>query len=269
MNLRAIAGLPRSGSTLLCNLLAQNPAFRVGSTSCVPQALHNLSAFLSTTPEVKSDLAHDRAGTEIKVREAMRSFVSAWYGNDERIVFDKSRAWPHNAALLFDLFPDAHLVLCVRDPRGVFGSIEKQHMKFPAFDDSANPNDRTMFARADRMFSPEGIIGITIVGIEDVVRRFKSRVSVVQYETFAAQPEDAMRRLYAEMGDPWFAHDFESVEPTATDLDALYLHKFPHEGSGKVMPPRRDEWREYVTEDIAGLIMARYADFNRAFGYMR
>ena len=58
--INVICGLPRSGSTLLCNILNQNPDFHASSTSPLAQTLGALSQFLSTSPEVKSDLYNDR-----------------------------------------------------------------------------------------------------------------------------------------------------------------------------------------------------------------
>ena len=36
-NFNIITGMPRSGSTLLCNILSQNPAFHAGATSPLPE----------------------------------------------------------------------------------------------------------------------------------------------------------------------------------------------------------------------------------------
>ena len=267
MRLIAISGLPRSGSTLLCNILAQNKALNVSSTSCVPQVIAQSSWLLSTMPEVKSELASDRVATESRVREALRGFVLGWYKDSGDIVCDKSRAWNHNAAILFDLFSDAHLIVCVRDLRSVFASIEKQHAQFPVFDEAQNANERTLYSRADRYFSPEGMIGLPVTGIEDLLRRKPSNTSIIRYETLAASPEDTMRRLYADIGLSWHDHDFTNVVSQATDADHLYLNKFPHDGSGPVRKPDANEWQKFVAPDIASLIMEKFSGYNSAFGY--
>jgi hypothetical protein len=49
-------------------------------------------------------------------------------------------------------------------------------------------------------------------------------------------------------------------------VDGLYNCKFPHEGEGKV-EAREEDWRKHVPQDIAGLVMQRFAGYNRAFGY--
>jgi hypothetical protein len=53
----------------------------------------------------------------------------------------------------------------------------------------------------------------------------------------------------------------------ATDLDALYLNKFPHDGSGQVADKNPDGWRAFVPPEIERMILQRFAGFYSAFGY--
>ena len=261
-----ICGLPRSGSTLLCNVLNQNPRFYASSTSVLPQTLAALSQLWSNSAEIKSELARDKEATEARLNNAVMALIDAWHPRD-MVVFDKSRAWAHNALPLKRLYPEARIIVTVRDLRSIFGSIEKQHQLNPILDHAANPLEKEIYTRADQMFSPEGMIGLTVRGVLDLQRRNLPGTIVIQYETFAENPQLVMDRLYAELGEEPYRHDFETVENTASDLDALYLNKFPHEGAGKVQRIERDEWRQYVPQDVAGLIMQHNGAFNQAFGY--
>lgn len=267
MNFHVVAGLPRAGSTLLCNLLNQNPRFYASSTSVISQVLSSMSATWSRIPEIKSDLNRDREDTQDRMRRAMRSVVTEWYRERGDVVFDKGRGWNSASLLLRDLFPESKIIVCVRDLRAVFASIEKQHQKFPILDDAQGPLGRGLYQRADQLFSPDGIIGQNVLGVEDILRRDSRYVQIVQFETFVKNPKLVMQAIYATLGEEYFAHDFDNVENTATDLDALYGFKFPHEGAGKVEPPDETEWQKYVSSDIAQLIMQKFAGYNRAFGY--
>lgn len=265
-----VCGLPRSGSTLLCSLLNQNPRFFASSTSPVCNTLANLGHILSTSPEVKSDLHAEREVTEKKIRETMRGVVRGWYSQTKApVVFDKGRGWGHHAALLLDLFPKAKLIVCVRDLRDVFASIEKRNAEFPALSDAPDPIAKTVFARADTMFAPNGMIGMPINGIEDLLRRNVKQKIVVQFEQLVSAPEDTMRRLYSELGEKWHRHNFRNVQGTATDLDELYLNKFPHSISGPVVKPSPKERDRWVPSDVETAIMDRYPGYNQAFGYTK
>lgn len=157
--------------------------------------------------------------------------------------------------------------MCVRDLRACFASIEKQEEKFPYFANDVNPGMQTALGRADVLFSDLGLIGLTVAGIEDLHRKNADNVVYWKYEYFIQSPEDCLRKLYSELGEPWFEHDFENIENTATDLDALTLHKFPHEGKGPVAPVKNN-WEDFVPKDIADLIMEKFPYFNQAFGYV-
>jgi hypothetical protein len=164
------------------------------------------------------------------------------------------------------------LFVCVRDLRSIFASVEKQHAKNPIIDEANNPAELTAYNRADRMFSPNGMLGQQIMGIEDLIRRNlrnqdgKPFVYPVQYETFAQSPQLVLDRIYSVTEEEPFEHDFENVENVATDVDGLYGNKFPHIGAGKV-EPSTDDWKEHVPGDIAQLVMSKFQGYNRAFGY--
>ncbi len=96
--MHVITGLPRSGSTLLCNILNQNPRFFAGSTSPLPTLLANIISTWSTQIEITSDLLHDREAAQARMLRAMREFCNAWYSdkvNETPVIFDKSRHWMH------------------------------------------------------------------------------------------------------------------------------------------------------------------------------
>lgn len=271
MRFHAIAGLPRSGSTLLQNILNQNPAFHASSTSPIAPLLAETSLFLSTQAEVKSLLARDRRSTEERILIAMRGLVRGWYearSHDAEVVFDKGRGWCHNVNLLTALWPQARIIVMVRDLRSVFASIERANEATPMFSLAKSPQEKTVFTRYDTLFAPAGMVGICLNGIEDMLRRGNPAAIYVQCEAFCRNPEVVTRNLYDQLGERWFpGHDFDDVKNTAEDLDALWLNKFEHVGAGKVRPRDPEEWRDHCPGDIASMIMTRFAAFNAAFGY--
>jgi len=272
MKFNVIAGMPRSGSTLLCNILNQNPRFHASSTSCMAQTVRAISTLWSSSLEIKSELIVAKEATEARMIRAARALVVAWYEEAGEVVFDKGRFWNHNLPVLHQLFPDAQVLVCVRDLRAVLASVEKQHEKNPLMDDAGDPTQLTKYSRADRLFSPNGLIGQQVIGVEDLLRRNLRNADgtafahTIQFETFVQSPQLIMDRIYAALGEEHFEHDFEHVVNTATDVDGLYSYKFPHVGEGKVTPPPED-WKEFVSPDVAGLVMQRFPKYNRAFGY--
>ena len=237
------------------------------STSPIGGLVSNLTSFFSTTPEIKSDLAHNKRGTEDKILRSTRGFVNGWYAaHHDRIVFDKSRGWNNNGLALQELWPDAKLIVCVRHLCGIAASLERQHRRFPMLDEAESPQAKSIWARMTRAFSPDGMIGISVVGVEDLIRRGLENVVVIKFEKLVANPGEVMRGVYDAIGVPYFDHNFESVENTATDLDALYINKYPHEGSGRVQPPGY-EFSDYIAPELQREITNMYPGYNQAFGY--
>lgn len=267
--MHVITGLPRSGSTLLCNILNQNPDFWASSTSTLPQLFSNLINTWSNSPEIKGDLSRDKEETEKRLASALKGLCDGWYKDKqvkEKVVFDKSRGWCHHLLALRKVYPESKAIIIVRDLREVFASIEKQHRKNATLDEAKDPTAKTIYGRADNMFSPNGLVGGPIEGIEDTIRR-KLDCLYVKFENLAEHTKSIMGEIYKYLEVDPFDHDFDDVKSTATDPDGLYLYKYPHKGEGKVEPPPIDGWKEYVSDDIANLLMGKFQSYNKFFGY--
>ncbi len=262
-----ITGTPRSGSTLLCNILNQNPEFHAGITSPLPEILGVMVNKFSTSTEIQAALIKDQPGTEKALNDMLLSVIECWHQDTDKVVFDKSRGWTFNALLLDSLFDNVKIIATVRDLRSVFGSIEKQHRKTPMFDQASSANEKTVFNRADVMMAPEGLVGQCVIGLEDVMARAPDKVFTVNYEALSIDPRTKMMELYNFLGIPYFDHDFDNVVNVADEVDGLHFNKFPHEGSGKVTPTDRNEWTKFLTPELGGMIQQRYPSYNSLFGY--
>lgn len=268
--MHVITGLPRSGSTLLCNLLNQNPAFYASSTSILPGLLAGLVQAWSGQ-ELIGALIRDRQAAQEKLQRVAQTLCETWHDKPGRVVFDKSRGWLSHLSALWTTFPDAKVIVTVRDLRGVFGSIERQHRKNGLLDDTSGAPDRplafakSVFGRADVMFGPTGLVGGPLLGLQDVYQRcLEERVLFVRLEDLAASPKFTMSKVYEHLDLPMFEHDYENVVNTAEDKDELNLLKFPHEGSGEIRPLEANDWSDVINDEIATLIKGKFGWFYKA-----
>lgn len=269
MSMNVITGLPRSGSTLLCNVLNQNPKFYASSTSILPQLCSTLIRAWSSSPDFRGHLQNEEM--EVRLRASMQAFCGAWHGAGDKTVFDKSRGWTYNLLALWSIFPDAKVIITVRDLRNVYASVEKQHRKNGLLDEAANPVGKTLFSRADMMFGPNNLIGGPLGGIQDVLQRgFTSqhadpRVLIVRYEDLTASPKNELSKIYQYLDESEFQHDFKDVKNTATDPDHLYLFKYPHKGEGKISKGDPNEWQKFMSPDLGMMIWNRFPWFYHTF----
>jgi sulfotransferase len=263
----SIAGVPRSGSTLLCNILNQNPDFYASDTSVVPELLGVMTQKFSNSPEVQGMLAADKDGTEFLLNEMLSIIIETWYHMHDGVVFDKSRGWPFHNALLTGLYPNAKLIVTTRDLRNVFASMEKQHRATPMFDLANSPVEKTAYDRADKFMSKDGVIGSSVIALQDLVDRCADNVFVVAYERLCTTPGIVIEDLYKFLKLEPFEHTFKAVENVSDEPDYLYLNKFPHEGSGDVAPTDIREWQKFISNDLGEMIYNVYPKYNKLFGY--
>ena len=91
MILHCISGLPRSGSTLLCNILAQNPRFYASQTSGMLDVLFGVRNQWDNLIEMK---AMDQELSEQRKLAVLRGIMESFYADVDRpVIFDKSRGW--------------------------------------------------------------------------------------------------------------------------------------------------------------------------------
>lgn len=259
--INAIAGLPRSGSTLLCNIFNQNTDIHATSTSCLPFFVKNV---ISGTEQLEFKNLLDKwpVKTENRLKESLRNFVWTWHSAHEKdYVFDKSRGWTDSSFIFRDLFPERKIIVCVRDLRDIFASIVKQDRKNGVLGGNKSIQDKY-----SEVFGPQGIIGFPLKAIYDIILTPRPNIIFLRYENFVANPKETMFDLYNMLGIPPFEHDFEKVENTSYDCDGFYLNKFPHKGSG-IVKPTISKPEEYIPIGMIQEIMRVNEKYNRAFGY--
>lgn len=261
-------GLPRAGSTLLQNVLNQNPNIYASSTSPLIDYLLAMSNISSNNPAVKSQLINDYDGTYARIHSAMGAFIKSWYPQNSTIL-DKSRMWASSYVLLNSINPDAKIICIVRDPRAVYASIIKQDGITGLLSDGPpNLQHRTIHGKADSAFTSEGLVGMPIVGVEDLIRRRDNiKILFIKFEDLCINPEATLLQVHGHLGLPHYKYDFENIESVADDCDALYLNKFPHSTRTKIQAQDTDAWQKYVDTNTAEMILKRYPLYSGHFGY--
>lgn len=253
-----ISGLPRSGSTLLCNILNQNPRFHATSTSGVLDMLlairnnwNNIVEFKAT----RNDLAKMRV---------LRGMLQSFYADlDKAVIFDKSRGWPGFLEMAESLLGHkAKVLVCVRDVRDVLSSFEKLWRKESKSgqisQEKANMlKFQTIEGRCDVFLSNNQPVGSAYNRIKDALARgYGDRMHFVFFEELTSDPQKIMRAVYEFIGEDYFDHDFDNVEQTTNEDDFFHGFKDLHTIRRKVRPVYSD-WRE-----VLGTFAARYEVLN-------
>jgi sulfotransferase len=208
------SGLPRACSTLLQNLLAQNPLVHATATSGVHEIMYLSKAFFKT--EEFRSIPDPKMG-ETLFADFMRAGITSSFDNltDRPVVVDKCRSWIGSANLLFQLFPDAKLLVPVRDIRGILSSMEKKFQAHPGFQMEGSQADtgriQTIEGRC-QFWLDTAPVGLAVQRLHELVRLHKDKVHFVHAEDLTADPQGTMAKVWQYLGMEPFIHNTTNVE---------------------------------------------------------
>ncbi len=238
-----VTGLPRAGSTLLCQLLAQHPEIQCeGHSSPLCNTLLGIRRMISDDQFFLSQLDSSFDTSYAHLASAMRGFLHGWYHDSgvHQVVIDKNRAWLHAFELLLHIEPEAKLIVCLRELGQIYGSIEAQHQRTILVDFIDHLADYDRFGRADMLFAKDRVIGAPLIALQavlDLPDAVKQRLYFVRFEDLVAQPVKCMSHLYAWLGLAPFEIDPEKLTTGMQESDSHYRMKYPHRQSARMVTP--------------------------------
>jgi len=250
-----VAGLPRSGSTLLCQMLAEHPDIHCeGHSSPLCNSLLMTRRSISDDQFMLSQLDVQFDTSYGHLRSAMQGFLHGWYaGNNKPVVVDKNRAWLHCIEFLLHLDPEAKLLVPIRELGQIYGSIEAQHQKTILLDFIDHLADYDRFGRADQLFAADKSIGAPLSSIramQELPQAVKDRLYFVKFEDLITQPGETMARAFKWMGVSEHKIDPNKLTVHPHESDSHYRHKYLHRQQAKVSPPRLHDIPPRIQEQI-------------------
>jgi sulfotransferase len=199
-----MAGLPRSGSSVLSALLNQNPRFYSGPSSPVLSTMYSVENHL-----LNDELFHGYPKPE-QAKQIISSIPFQFYGDrEEEVIIDKNRAWTARVPYIEGYIGQPAKIICpVRDideiltsmimlirrnpyeeGQGRINFIDEQLIKLniPLNDDN----------RCEYIAGPQGILGQSLNAImEGFNQGFGDRIHFVEYQDLVKEPEETLKKLY-------------------------------------------------------------------------
>lgn len=238
----AVAGLPRAGSTLLCQLLGEHPQVHSeGHSSPLCSTLLRLRHGISDDEFFLAQLDADFERSYKHLADATRGFLRGWYdGCDKAVVVDKNRGWLRAIEYLLHVEPDARLLVCVRELGQVYGSVEAQHQKTILIDFPDHSANHDRYARADVLFAKDGVIGNPLRALEavqDLPPEIQQRIHLVYFERLMRDPVGTMAEAFRFIGVPPHRFDPDRLTVRPHESDSHYRHKFTHRQHSTIAAP--------------------------------
>lgn len=239
-----VTGLPRAGSTLLCQILAQHPDIHSpGNSSPLPQILAQLRQNISDNEFFLAQLDHEPEAVHDRLVAAFRGFMDGWIGEtEESVVVDKNRGWLDHLEMAGLLNPDCRMLVCVRDPGQILGSIEARHRDTMLIDFADHMAHASPYDRANRLFARDGIVGLPLRSFQnaqDLPAETQQRIFCVVFERLMDDPKGTTREICDFLGVERFDMDPDNLPDLRPESDSHYRQKFSHATRRKLQPPRR------------------------------
>lgn len=251
-----IAGLPRSGSTLLANILAQHPRFYVTPTSGIVDMLVQVRNGWDTNDAFR---AMDRPLSERIKADVLNAMLQAYFAHTDRLVcFDKNRYWAEfleMGAALTGGRDNVKVLVTVRDLRDVLASFERLYRSTSAM--GQLPQEaamalkfKTALGRVQVFTDDAQPVGRAYNAIRDAVTRgWRDRMHFIDYDALTAKPAETMAGVYRFLGEEPYRHDFNHVEQVTFEDDSVYGFKDLHIIRQKV-EPQPPQWPKVFDDAV-------------------
>jgi sulfotransferase len=265
------SSLPRAGSTILQNIMGQNPDFYVTPTSGVLELLYAARANYTESPEFK---AQDNQLMMDGFRSFCKEGFEGFYNGitDKKYVVDKSRGWGIHRDFLEFFYPEPKIICMVRDLREVFCSMEKnfrksQHLSDPIVNHAQLSGTSTP-KRID-VWAQSQPVGMAIERVSEVIRQgYDSKILFVKFEDLCMYPETEMTRIYKYLDVPYYKHDFENIEQITQEDDAVYGIYGDHT-IRKELKPVPSTAKQVLGRDVTDWIWTNYKWYFDYFRYTK
>lgn len=212
-----LAGLPRSGSTLLASILNQNPNVYVTPTSPMLDLLIENQNAWHSLPSVQANPFPEQL---TNITKAM--IESCWAHRPEPIIIDKNRGWCKNmpaSSILFD--HEVKVVITTRDLPSIMASwlvlVKKNpdcYMKSLLQQKGLSYSDRNIVLE---MW--ENMVKDCMEGIKEVKRTASNRLLDINYDELVTNPISTIARIEEFLKIPANNYDFDNIKNENVDDD--------------------------------------------------
>lgn len=263
------SSLPRAGSTLLQNIIAQRQDFYCTPTSGVLELVFAARANYTESAEFK---AQDPQLMKTAFMSFCKNGLEGYYNaiTDKDYIMDKSRGWGIHYDFVNSFYPSPKIICMVRDIKDILCSMEK---KFRANPDKQDPimswaqmRGTSTPKRVDEwLASPP--LGLALERLTEIIRQgIDKNMHFVKYEDLTMYPQTTMTGIYQFLGISDFMHDFDNVEQSTKEDDQVYGIYGDHVIRKQVKPLKSDAER-ILGKDVCKWLNDNFAWYNNRFNY--
>ena len=220
-----ISGLPRAGSTLLANILCQNPDIYASATSGLVDMMVGARNRWDKLPEHK---AMDTVESMVKKINMLRFMMNGYYQErPEPIIIDKSRGWLAYIEMLAAIGIEVKALAMVRPLPEILASIEMLWRNTSQLRQMSEEQEnyllmQTIAGRCEVWVRGSEFLGLAANRLKDALQRgHGDKVKLIDYDLLTRNPVGTLKGIYEFLGLEPFAHDFDNVRQVTRENDEL------------------------------------------------
>ena len=212
-------GLPRSGSTILMNILQQNPTIFTTGTCALFEILKDKILIKSRYSESFQAMSTEQS--DKAMYGLIHGATKGWFEalTDKPIVISKRHGWSE----LFHLYPNSKFICVVRDLRDIVESFERVNNKLLALHSYSDNNILTpsMHIHEKYKFYFDSVnafsasLNYEVPRLMEVYKKDPTKVLFLRYEDLTKDPIYMLKKVYKFLNEPYFDHNFSNIEQSS------------------------------------------------------
>jgi hypothetical protein len=259
----------------MCNTLGNNPRIEGGETSGLLELIYASRGNYSNSPEFKAALTEEIIHKSFLnfCRFGMQGYADVMCKESNADIFlDKSRGWLHYAPFLWEINPEAKIIVMVRDIRAVLASLEKKWRENPSILDSRDNPSQQQFITVDQRinsFLNDAPLGISLKRLFNSIQTKTIKdMLVVRAEDFAKNPKDIMQKVYNFIDEPYYELDYNNIKQVTVENDRIGDYGIYGDHTIKSnIEPLKSDYKDILGIDISNNVKANFKWFYDAFDY--
>lgn len=263
------SSLPRSGSTLVQNILGQNPDLYASPTS----GMFNLLTQTRESFTYGEDFqAQNREETLLGYKSFLKAGINGYYSGitDKPYAIDKYRGWLAEYKFINEYDPNPKIFCVIRDLRSIFSSLEKRYRKNPLLDFGVTDWLEHKGINTSQRFynlAASPIMQGQMSGINQMIlEKYADKIHFIKFEELCKFPNETMEELYDYLGLPYYQHNFDNIEQITFENDS-FRNPYAHHIIQNKLSIIEEDYIEILGEQLCNDIVNNYKWFYKYFNY--
>ena len=264
-------GLPRTCSSVLMNILNENPRIFTPGTCPTP---YLISAGRDISTQVSEFIAMDKDVLNEAYLGFLRQGLRGWFESmtDKPVVFSKSRVWAEYFTHTFALNPNSKYLIILRDLRDIICSFENLLNKYPniTIGDTEVPFQHNTFEKRMELYCTDGMANLgrplhMLPHVVEVAKQHPNNFFLLRHEDFNDNPKQTLKLIYQFLGEEPFEHDFDNIPvPDYYEHDTVYRSMVSHK-TGTKLKKLEPRWPQFMTPEQSQLVIQNNLTYYQTF----